>query len=99
MDGMLLTYGKQTMKSSEMVEMVFADRGIRWILGAGVSKIDDGLAHYENLEGEHKSESFDFAMLIPSFSGHGFKAFDKIENDITEQTFQRIYDCGCRLYF
>ena len=48
MDGMLLTYGSQTMKSSEMVEMVFADREIKWILGAGVSKIEDGIAHYEN---------------------------------------------------
>jgi sulfide:quinone oxidoreductase len=88
MDGMLLTYGNQTMKSSEMVEMVFADRGIKWILGAGVSKIEDGIAYYENLEGEHKTVSYDFAMLIPSFSGHGFKAFDKNENDITAKLFK-----------
>ncbi len=67
MDGMLLTYGNQTMQSKEMVEMVFADRGIKWILGAGVTKIEDGTAHYENLEGEYKSETYDFAMLIPSF--------------------------------
>ncbi len=87
MDGMLLTYGKKTMKSSEMVEMVFADRGIKWILGAGVSKIEDGKAYYENLNGEFKTESYDFAMLIPSFSGHGFKAFDKNESDITAKLF------------
>jgi sulfide:quinone oxidoreductase len=88
MDGMLLTYGKTTMKSSEMVEMVFADRGINWILGAGVSKIENGIAHYENLAGEYKSETFDFAMLIPSFSGHGFKAFDRNEIDITDKLFK-----------
>lgn len=88
MDGMLLTYGNQTMQSKEMVEMVFADRGIKWILGAGVTKIEDGTAHYENLEGEYKSETYDFAMLIPSFSGHGFKAFDKNENDITTHLFK-----------
>jgi len=88
MDGMLLMYGDRTMKSSEMVEMVFADRGITWILGAGISKIEDGIAHYENLDGEYKTENFDFAMLIPSFSGHGFKAFDKNENDITAKLFK-----------
>lgn len=88
MDGMLLTYGNQTLKSSELVEMVFADHGIKWILGAGVFKIDEGKAHYENLEGEYKEEDFDFAMLIPSFSGHGFKAFDKNENDITDKLFK-----------
>lgn len=88
MDGMLLTYGDTTMKSSEMVEMIFQDRGIKWILGAGVSKVEDGKAHYENLEGEYKTEEFDFAMLIPSFSGHGFKAFDKNNNDITAKLFK-----------
>ncbi|MCP9767124.1 NAD(P)/FAD-dependent oxidoreductase [Lacihabitans sp. LS3-19] len=88
MDGMLLDYGGRTMKSSEMVEMVFADRGIKWILGAGVSKIEDGLVHYENLEGEYKTETYDFAMLIPAFSGHGFKAYDKAGEDITPKLFK-----------
>ncbi|GGD95257.1 NAD(P)/FAD-dependent oxidoreductase [Planktosalinus lacus] len=88
MDGMLLSYGSNIMKSKEMVEMVFEDRGINWILGAGVNKIEDGKAHYENLEGEHKTETFDFAMLIPVFSGHGFKAFDKNNNDITDKLFK-----------
>jgi sulfide:quinone oxidoreductase len=88
MDGMLLTYGNQTLPSKEMVEMVFADRGINWILGAGVSKIEDGITYYENLDGEYKTETYDFAMLIPSFSGHGFKAFDKNEADITTQLFK-----------
>ncbi|WP_405266479.1 NAD(P)/FAD-dependent oxidoreductase [Cellulophaga sp. Ld12] len=88
MDGMLLSYGSMTMKSHEMVEMIFEDRDIKWILGAGVNKIEDGIAHYENLDGEYKSEAYDFAMLIPSFSGHGFKAYDKNENDITEKLFK-----------
>jgi sulfide:quinone oxidoreductase len=88
MDGMLLAYGKKQMKSSEMVEMIFADRKIDWILGAGVHKMEDGVAHYENLEGKHLSEDFDFAMLIPAFSGHGFKAFDKNNEDITEKLFK-----------
>ena len=88
MDGILLTYGDKIMKSSEMVEMVFEDRGIKWILGAGINKIEDGLAHYENLEGEYKTEKFDFAMLIPAFSGHGFKAFDKNSLDITDKLFK-----------
>ena len=88
MDGMLLSYSGMTMKSSEMVQMIFEDRDIKWILGAGVEKIEDGIAHYENLEGEHKSETYDFAMLIPAFSGHGFKAYDKNEKDITEKLFK-----------
>ncbi len=88
MDGLLLSYGSNIMKSSEMVQMVFEDRGIKWILGAGVNNIGDGIAHYENLEGEQKSESYDFAMLIPAFSGHGFKAFAKNQEDITDKLFK-----------
>ena len=88
MDGMLLSYGSMTMKSHEMVEMIFEDRGIKWILGAGVNKIENSTAHYENLDGEHKTEEYDFAMLIPSFSGHGFKAYDKNNEDITDKLFK-----------
>lgn len=88
MDGMLLSYGRKTMQSYDMVEMVFRDRGIKWILGAGVNKVEDGIAHYENLEGENKSENYDFAMLIPAFSGHGFKAYDKNQEEITEKLFK-----------
>lgn len=88
MDGMLMSYGDMIMKSSEMVEMIFEDRGIKWILGAGVNKIEDGVAHYENLDGEFKTETYDFAMLIPAFSGHGFKAFDKNNQEITEKLFK-----------
>jgi len=88
MDGMLMSYESMTLKSSEMVEMIFEDREINWITGAGVSKIEDGLAHYETLDGDYKTEEFDFAMLIPSFSGHGFRAFDKNNQDITEKLFK-----------
>jgi sulfide:quinone oxidoreductase len=88
MDGMLMSYGNSNMKSSDMIEMIFEDRGIKWILGAGVHTIEDGVAHYENLEGEQKSEHYDFAMLIPAFAGHGFKAYNKDDKDITEKLFK-----------
>jgi sulfide:quinone oxidoreductase len=88
MDGMLMDYNGFNMKSKDMIEMIFEDRGIKWILGAGVNKMEDGIAHYENLEGEFKSEEFDFAMLIPAFSGHGFKAYDKNDADITDKLFK-----------
>jgi sulfide:quinone oxidoreductase len=85
MDGMLLSYGTEQMASKNLVEMVFRDKDIKWILQAGVTKVEEGVCHYENLDGECKSEEFDFAMLIPAFSGHGFKAFNKEGNDITEK--------------
>lgn len=88
MDGMLLSYGGSVLGSQELVEMVFRDRNIHWILQAGVSKVEDGKVSYETLDGEFKTETFDFAMLIPAFSGHGFTAFDKEGNDITHRLFK-----------
>lgn len=88
MDGMLLSYKGINMKSADMVEMVFEDRGIKWILGAGVHKVESGMVHYENLEGEFKSIAYDFGMLIPAFGGHPFKAYDKNGADITDKLFK-----------
>lgn len=88
MDGMTVKMGKELMPSKDLIEMVFSDRGIKWVTRAGVNKVEDGVAHYENLEGEYKSESFDFGMLIPAFSGHGFKAYDQSGADITEKLFK-----------
>ncbi|HUN01535.1 MAG TPA: FAD-dependent oxidoreductase [Niabella sp.] len=88
MDGMLLSYKGLRMKSSEMVEMVFEDRGIRWILKAGVTKVEPGKVYYETLDGEYKVEEYDFGMLIPAFAGHPFKAYDKNGEDITPKLFR-----------
>ena len=88
MDGMTLKVGGKKMSAQELAEMLFEDRGIKWIKRAGVFKVEDGLVHYENLEGDYHTEAFDFAMLIPSFSGHGFKAYDKNGGDITDKLFK-----------
>lgn len=88
MDGMVLSYKGKSMKSSDMIELIFEDRGIKWIKRAGVYKVNDGIVYYENLDGEYKEEKYDFGMLIPAFAGHGFKAFDKTGSDITEKLFK-----------
>jgi sulfide:quinone oxidoreductase len=88
MDGLTVKMGSELMPSKDLIEMVFHDRGINIIKRAGVNKIADGKCHYETLAGEQKTEAFDFGMLIPAFSGHGFKAFDKNGGDITNKLFK-----------
>lgn len=88
MDGLLLKYGRKAMHSKEMVELIFEDRNIKWIKRAGVTQIEDGKAHYDTLEEGTHSVDFDFGMLIPAFSGHGFKAYDKKGEDITSLLFK-----------
>ncbi|MCB9188373.1 MAG: FAD-dependent oxidoreductase [Flavobacteriales bacterium] len=88
MDGLLVKYGGKNITSKEMVESVFEHRGIKWITKAGVNKIEKGIAHYENLDGKQKEEHYDFAMLIPAFSGHGFKSYDENGEENTEKLFK-----------
>jgi len=88
MDGLLLKYGRKTIESKDMVEMIFEDRKINWIKHAGVTKIEDGTAYYDTLDKGTSSIDFDFGMLIPAFSGHGFKAYDKTGEDISPLLFK-----------
>lgn len=86
-DGLMVKMGGKLTSSKDLIEMVFQDRGINIIKRAGVNKVEDGIVHYETLDGEYKTEEYDFAMLIPAFSGHGFKAFGKSGIDITSKLF------------
>lgn len=71
-----------------MVEMVFKVKGIKWILGARVQGVEDGVVHYETLEGKVKSETSDFAMLIPASRDMDSRRTTKMEQIFTEKLFK-----------
>jgi sulfide:quinone oxidoreductase len=73
--------------SKIMSESLFTERGVDWITGAHVSKVEAGKAHYELLDGTTGVEEFDFSMLIPPFAGVGLKAYNKAGEDITSVVF------------
>ncbi len=87
MGGAFIKRGGYVTPTKVFSESIFAEYGIRWIKRAGVYKIEEGIAHYETLDGEMKTAAFDFAMLIPAFAGTGLKAFNKTGEDITSQLF------------
>ena len=87
MGGAFLKKGGYITSTKIFTESFFIERGIEWIKQAGVYKIEPNKILYETLDGEYKEEPFDFAMLIPAFSGHGIKAFAKNGDDITSRLF------------
>jgi len=87
MGGAFIKRGGYITPTKVFSESFFAEYGVKWIKRAGVNKIEEGIAHFENLDGEHKSVEFDFAMLIPAFSGQGLKAFNKTGTEITGELF------------
>ena len=68
-------------------ESLFRERGVRAITGAGCTKIEEGVIHYELLDGTEHTQAFDFAMLLPPFRGVGLTAKDAAGADITDQLF------------
>jgi sulfide:quinone oxidoreductase len=87
MGGAFVKRGGYITPTKVFCESIFAEYGIKWIKRAGVYKVEEGIAHYETLDGDKKSAGFDFAMLIPAFSGVGMKAFSKNGEDISSQLF------------
>jgi sulfide:quinone oxidoreductase len=87
MGGMHLKRGGYITPSSVFNASLFAERGIDWITRAHVSKVESDRVIYETVDGVEGEQEFDFAMLLPPFSGVGLKAFDPDGADISERLF------------
>jgi sulfide:quinone oxidoreductase len=87
MGGMHLKRGGYVTPSSIFNASLFAERGIDWITRAHVCKVEAGRVLYETLDGAEREQVFDFAMLLPPFSGVGLKAYDREGADISERLF------------
>ncbi len=87
MGGIHFSMGGYATSSKIFSESLYAERGLDWIIGAHVNKVEAGIAHYELLDGSMGSQEFDFAMLIPPFAGVGLKAYAKDGSDITDTIF------------
>ncbi len=86
-DGLQLKRGGYVIGSKAFAESLFVERGVEWITGAHVQKVEPSLVSYETLDGETHSLAFDFAMLLPPFSGVGLKAFDAAGKELTSELF------------
>jgi len=87
MGGMHIKMAGYIASSKIFAESLYAERDIEWILGAHVTKVEEGKVTYKTLDGDTDEQEFDFAMLIPPFAGAGIKAYDKAGEDITDKLF------------
>ncbi len=86
-DGM--TFEQQGFQTSSELwtGSLFRERGVEAILGAHVEQVEEGLVHYETLDGLKHTLAFDFAMLLPPFGGVPLVAYDREGIDVTAQLF------------
>ncbi len=87
MGGMHIKRGGYITHSRVFTESLYAERGIDWITQAHPKEVEKTQLSYETLDGEEKTVSYDFAMLLPPFSGVGLKAYNKVGEDITPTLF------------
>ncbi|MBL8139359.1 MAG: hypothetical protein JNL48_22230 [Acidobacteria bacterium] len=77
MGGMHFTQGGYVTPGRIFMESLFAERGISATTKAHVRQVEAGQAHYETIDGHQDTAAFDFAMLLPPFSGVGLTAVDR----------------------
>ena len=87
--GMHIKRGGYITHSRVFTESLYTERGIQWITRAHVQQVGKDTILYETLDGEEKTVTFDFAMLLPPFAGVGLKAFDRQGMDITPTLFAK----------
>ncbi len=84
-----MTFGQQGFQTTSKLwtESIFRERGVRAVLGAHAERIEEGVIHYEQLDGTHHELAFDFAMLLPPFRGAGLSVFDRDGVDVSDKVF------------
>jgi len=85
--GMTFEKKQQQFSSEDWMNGLFSKHGIKTIMAAHVTKVEPGVAHFEQVDGTSGSQTFDFAMLLPPFRGVSMNAVDKAGNDISEKVF------------
>lgn len=85
--GMYFKRGGYVVHSRMFAESLFVERGIEWIAGAHVQKIEADKIYCETLDGQMHETGYDFAMLLPPFSGTGLHAFNRAGEDMTSDLF------------
>ncbi len=78
--------GFQT-NSELWTKSLFRERGVLAVVGAHVERVEDGVIHYETIDGTKHSIAFDFSMLIPPFGGVGLKAYARDGSDVSDKLF------------
>lgn len=86
-DGMNFVEKGFTQSSRLWTESLFRERGVMAITQAHVAEVSEAKLRYEQLDGVERELSFDFAMLLPPFSGADLAAYDRHGADITSELF------------
>lgn len=85
--GMTFSQNGFLTSSQLWTESLYRERGVRAIVRSHVKRVEEKTIVFETLDGSEGSIDFDFAMLIPPFTGVGLQAYNKAGEEITDTLF------------
>ncbi len=71
-----------------IVSSLFYEYGVKWYTQSSVYKVESGKIYYETYQGEALTMDYDFAMLIPPFSGVGITGVGPNGENYTDKLFK-----------
>ncbi|MCA9783072.1 MAG: FAD-dependent oxidoreductase [Candidatus Cloacimonetes bacterium] len=81
--GLEMVKGGTRLSSEQFIGAAFRDMGVSWQVRTGVTGLDAGVAHWRDYEDHEGETPFDFAMLIPQFTGVPLKVSGDAGEDLS----------------
>jgi len=81
--GITARHRGRMLSSEEFITAVFREYGIFWEVQRGVLEVDEGAIHWEDYDGHYGETTYDFAMLIPQFTGMPLKYIGEKGDDVS----------------
>ncbi|NTU80052.1 MAG: FAD-dependent oxidoreductase [Chloroflexales bacterium] len=83
--GLHARYKGKFISSEEFITAIYREYGIITEIQKGVLKVDEQRIYWEDFAGCYGETSYDFAMLIPQFTGQPLKYIGRDGSDIAER--------------
>lgn len=83
--GLTAKHKGQLLSSEDFIKAVYKEYGIEWHVQRGVHKVDDRHIFWEDYEGQYGETAYDFAMLIPQFTGQPIRYLGQDGSDIADK--------------
>ena len=87
--GVKTIFKKRVVSGADFIGAIFRENGIRWEIQKGVTGVEPGVIHWENYDGHTGDTPYDFAMLIPQFTGVHFNFVGDNGADRSERNDER----------
>lgn len=75
----------EVLSGQDFMEAIFRDYGIKWEIQKGVTQVDKDNIYWEDYDGNTGQTDYDFAMLIPQFTGPRLKFVGADGSDVGDK--------------